>query len=608
MSNTRFQSFDEVADPAACPPRLAALRAELSRRRLQGFIVPRADEHQNEYVPPGAERLAWLTGFTGSAGACVVLDDKAAIFVDGRYTLQVREQVDTSLFSPESLIDTPPDTWIEKNLPSGARLGFDPWLHTPPQIEKLTRAVLAAGGQLVPVDTNPIDVVWTDRPAAPLGPVFLYPEQLAGRSAAEKITAVQAALGSLDGLVVTDAHAVAWLFNIRGSDVAHTPLPLSFALVPKEGRPTLFVDGRKLSNHVRAALGDLAEIAEPQALVPSLEEAGRSGRRLRFDTATAAFALVTALEAAGGKADIGSDPIALMKATKTDAEIAGSRRAHRRDGAAMARFLAWFATAAPAGGLTEIAAARQLEAYRSETGLLKDLSFPTIAAFGQHAASPHYRVTTASDLPIGPGLFLVDSGAQYEDGTTDITRTVAVGVPDAEMRRAFTLVLKGHIAIARAVFPAGTSGAQLDAFARRPLWEAGLDFDHGTGHGIGAFLSVHEGPQRLSKLGTTPLAPGMILSNEPGYYRAGAWGIRIENLVLVVPRAIEGAERTMLGFETISFTPIDRTLIDPALLTAEEIAWVDAYHAAVRAEIGADLDAPTRAWLEAATAPLGAAG
>ena len=604
MFDSLFQSFDETADPSQGAPRVAALRAELSRRGLSGFVVPRADQHQNEYVPKGAERLAWLTGFSGSAGTALVLPDLAAIFVDGRYTVQVRDQVDTAVFEPVSSTDTPPERWLETHLPAGAVLGYDPWLHTHGQVERLGRAVEAAGGRLAAVDGNPIDAIWADRPGPPVGPVVLHPDAAAGQERQDKIASVQAALGSADGLLVSDAHAVAWLLNIRGADVSYTPLPLSFAILPRSGRPTLFIDARKLSNSVRATLSDHVDIEEPDGLLSALDRFGQSGGKLRFDAATAPSRLVEVLRSAGGVPDVGTDPIALLKARKTPAEQAGSREAHLRDAVAFTRFLHWFDGEAPAGGLTEIAAVAALETFRRDTGRLKDLSFPTIAGFGPHAAIPHYRVTTASNLRIGPGIFLIDSGAQYEDGTTDITRTLVVGEPDTQMRRCFTLVLKGHIAVARAVFPQGTSGAQIDPFAREALWRAGLDFDHGTGHGVGSYLSVHEGPQRLSKLGTTPLAEGMMLSNEPGYYRAGHWGIRIENLILVEAREVPGGDRPSLGFETLTFAPIERRLIDPALLTADEIAWLDRYHGEVLAKVGPLLDAGVAAWLEAATRPL----
>jgi Xaa-Pro aminopeptidase len=602
MFESRFQTFDEAAAPALGMSRAALLRAELRRRGLTGFLVPRADRHQNEYVPPCEERLAWLTGFSGSAGIAVVLEAKAAIFVDGRYTLAVRDQVDVEIFTPVASAETSVETWLRANLAAGDRLGYDPWLHTPAMIARLKAATEAVGAALVAVDANPIDAVWADRPSPPLGRVSLYPTRYAGRPATRKLADVVAALDGADALLVSDPHAMAWLFNIRGQDVSHTPLPLGFALVPKAGRPRLYLDPRKLDATVRAALAQNAEIAPPERLEHDL--AAMAGKRIRLDAATVPARLADAIAAAGGFALPGADPIALMKARKTAAELKGARAAHLRDAVALAGFLHWFETTAVKGTLTEIAAAEALESFRRATRRLKDISFPTISAAGPHAAIPHYRVTTASNRRIGRGLFLIDSGAQYEDGTTDVTRTIAVGRPTALMRDRFTRVLKGHIAIARAVFPAGTSGAQLDSFARAALWQAGLDFDHGTGHGVGAYLSVHEGPQRLSKLGTVPLEPGMIVSNEPGYYYAGHWGIRIENLEVVEPRAIPGAEREMRGFETLTLAPIDRTLIEPKLLDAGEIAWLDAYHARVRREVGPLLEAPQRRWLAKATRRL----
>lgn len=606
MFESIFQSFDETADRTQGPPRLKLLRAELARRGLDGFVVPRSDEHQNEYVPPSAERLAWLTGFTGSAGTAIVLADRAAIFVDGRYKEQVREQVDTGVIVPVDVTATPPDAWIRENLSAGKTLGYDPRLTTLDAAERLGKAVEAAGGMLVPVDGNPIDAVWADRPAVPLAAIVLHDEKLAGEGAVEKLARVAKTLEAerADAVLVTDAHNLAWTFNLRGGDVSHTPLPLGFAVLRREGRPLVFLDGRKLGNSVRSALEDLAEVREPAALESALDEIGRSGATVLVDAGTASAHLARRLEAAGAKLKRVTDPVALLKAVKNEAEAAGSRAAHLRDGAAVARFLAWFEREAPGGGLTEISAAEALETFRRETGALKDVSFPSISSAGPHAALPHYRVTRKSNGRVEPGIYLIDSGAQYEDGTTDITRTIAVGTPTAEMRDRFTRVLKGHIAIATLVFPKGTTGAQLDPFARRPLWEAGLDFDHGTGHGIGSYLSVHEGPQRLAKTGHVPLEPGMMLSNEPGYYKPGAWGIRIENLVLVERREIAGGERAMLGFETLSFAPIDRRLVEPALLTEGERAWLDIYHADVLARIGPLVDERTRDFLENACAPL----
>jgi Xaa-Pro aminopeptidase len=608
MFEARFQSFEDRTERAASGARVAALRTELARRGLTGFVVPRSDRHQNEYVPASEERLAWLTGFTGSAGAAIVLMERAVLFVDGRYTLQVREQVDTSLFTIEHLVETPPDRWIETNLTSADRLGYDPWLHTVESAERLAKACAAAGATLVAVEPDLIDAIWRDRPAPPLGAVTLHDLRFAGEPAEEKLARIRAELAKLraDALVVSDPHAVAWAFNIRGADVAHTPLPLAFAVVPQAGRPALFVDGRKLSNDVRDRLEGLADVREPADFVQSVAALGQARKTVRLDQATAADALARLVITHGGKVARGACPIALMKAVKNQVEISGARAAHIRDGAAVTRFLAWFDREAARGTLTEIEAVAALESFRRETGLLKDISFPTISGAGPDGAIVHYRVTSKTNRGIAPGeLFLIDSGGQYPDGTTDITRTVAVGEPTAEMRERFTRVLKGHIAIARAVFPDGTTGAQLDSFARQFLWVQGLDFDHGTGHGVGSYLSVHEGPARISKLGTTALRRGMILSNEPGYYKAGAYGIRIENLVLVVAAAaVPDAEKPLNAFETLTLAPIDRRLIVANMLTPEETEWLDGYHARVAQTLSPLVDAETRAWLAAATRPL----
>jgi Xaa-Pro aminopeptidase len=612
MYEARFQSFDDP-EPAQTGPRVQALRAELSRRGLSGLILPRADRHQNEYVPPSEERLAWLTGFTGSAGVTVVLADRAALFVDGRYTLQAAEQVDTSVFTIVHIAETSPERWLEANLIAGAKLGYDAWLHTVDGAERLARACANAGATLTPTEPNPVDTIWTDRPAPPLGPVSLHDLRFAGEYASSKLNRIRSEIAGLraDALIVSDPHAVAWTFNIRGSDVAHTPLPLAFAIVPQDGRPTLYVDGAKLSNVVRHHLEETTEVREPADFIRDLAALGEAHRTVRLDQATAADALAHIVTVSGGRVTRGPDPIALMKAVKNPVEIEGAREAHLRDGAAMARFLAWFDREAPKGELTEIAAVEALESFRRDTGLLKDVSFPSISGAGPDGAIVHYRVTHASNRIVAPGeLFLIDSGGQYEDGTTDITRTVAVGEPAAEMRDEmrdrFTRVLKGHIAIARAVFPDGVTGAQLDPFARQSLWEAGLDFDHGTGHGVGSYLSVHEGPARISKLGNTPLKRGMILSNEPGYYKAGEYGIRIENLVLVTEGPeIAGGEKPLNSFETLSLVPIDRRLIEPALLTVEEASWLEAYHTRVLEALMPLVDDETRSWLEAATLPIG---
>jgi Xaa-Pro aminopeptidase len=608
MFSAKFQSFDETADPTAAAPRIAALRAELRREGLDGFVLPRADRHQNEYVPESEERLAFLTGFTGSAGFLIVLADKAVLFSDGRYTLQAREQTDPAIFTLVNSAETAPTAWIEQNLPAGARLGYDPWLHTADAAERLAKACAKADATLVAVSANPVDAIWADRPAPPLGAVVLHDERFAGESAEDKLQRIAAEIGKerADALVVSDPHNIAWAFNIRGSDVAHTPLPLGFAIVPKQGRPALYIDGRKLSNAVRDRLATLADLHEPDQLTADLAALGKNGAVVILDQATAADALTRLVTESGGKKRRATDPISAMKAVKNAAEIAGAHAAQARDGAAMARFLAWFDREAPRGTLTEIAAVEALETFRRETGVLKDVSFPSISGAGPNGPIVHYRVTRKTNRPIKPGeLFLIDSGAQYEDGTTDITRTIAVGTPTAEMRTRFTQVLRGHIAIARAVFPDGVSGAQLDTLARQYLWQAGVDFDHGTGHGVGSYLSVHEGPARISKLGSTPLKRGMILSNEPGYYKEGAFGIRIENLVLVVEASpIPGAEKPMNAFETLTLAPIDTRLIDVGQMTADEIAWLDSYHARVAETLTPLLDKETANWLANATRPL----
>lgn len=607
MFEAHFQTFEDPEGGVALTARLSAFREELIRRQLSGFVVPRADQQQNEYVPPCDERLAWLTGFTGSAGMAIVLKQQAAVFVDGRYTLQAAKQVDEKAWTVQPLVDPPPETWLAKNLNAGDRLGFDPWLHTSAAVERLAAVCAKAGAELIAVDSNPIDSVWADRPQPPLGAVSVHGPQFSGESESAKLTRVRAEMSRLgmDALVLSDSHAVAWTFNIRGADVAHTPLPLSYALVPKDGRATIFIDHRKLSNSARDHLEQNASVEEPSALSTRLTELASTGAAIGLDSATAADALSRLITANNGKSLRGADPIALLKAQKNETEIAGTRSAHKRDGAALARFLAWVDREAPGGGMTEIDAVEALETFRRETGALKDVSFPTISGAGPNGAIVHYRVTRKTNRRVQPGeLLLIDSGAQYEDGTTDVTRTMAIGTPTAEMRDRFTRVLKGHIAIARAVFPDGSSGSQIDSFARQYLWQAGLDFDHGTGHGVGSYLSVHEGPARISKIGTVPLKRGMILSNEPGYYKTDGFGIRIENLELVVAADIPGAERPMNKFEALTLAPIDRRLVDVSLMSDDELGWLNDYHARVRREIYPLLDEATKVWLDQATEPL----
>lgn len=603
-----FQSFDEIANPAAGTKHIALLRAELKQRKLKGFLVPRSDEHQSEYVPASAERLLWLTGFSGSAGLAIVLEAKAALFIDGRYTLQARDQVDTKTIEPLQTPETKPSGWLKKHVKKGDRIGYDPMLHTVDAIGRLEKTLESKGASLVALETNPLDQVWKDQPDPPLAAVSPHSITFAGVPAARKIKALQKTLkdADCDAAILTLPESIAWMLNIRGHDVPHTPLPLSFAILTATGKPQLFIAPEKIGDNVRGVITEVAEIRAQSELKAALQALGKRKARVRIDPNSAARWFSDVLAEAGANIQSAADPCLLPKALKNKTEIAGARTAHARDGVAVCRFLAWLDEQAPSGKIDEIKAAQKLEALRAESGELKDLSFDTISGAGPNGAIVHYRVNRASNRKLKRGeLYLVDSGAQYLDGTTDITRTLAIGKPTKEMKRHFTLVLKGHIAIATARFPKGTRGQDLDPLARAPLWQAGLDFDHGTGHGVGSYLSVHEGPQRISRLGGAELEPGMICSNEPGFYREGKYGIRIENLVLVTPAAkISGGERPMMGFETLTLAPIDRQLIEPELLSEAERAWLNAYHARVRAAIGPSLDEPEAAWLEAVTTEL----
>jgi len=598
-----FQSFDDVSDKAQCAPRLAALRAELKRRGLDGFVIPHSDAQQNEYLPPHAERLAWLTAFTGSAGAAVVLKDKAAIFVDGRYTLQVKNQTDTRLFEPRDLVAEGPQGWIPDNLPRGAKLGYDPWLHTQHGVMHLKAAVEKAGGTLVAVESNPIDAVWSDQPAPPITPAKPHAFNLAGEQSEAKRLRLGDGLkkAGAEAAVITLADSVCWLLNIRGHDVPHTPFTLAFAILHEDGGADLFLDPAKRNPELMAHLGNSVQVHAPSEFAAALD--AMKGKNVLVDPSTAASAIFDRLTKAGAKIRQGNDPCQLPKACKNSLEIEGMRKAHIRDGAALARYLAWFESNAAGGELTEIQAAETLEGYRRATGVLSDVSFDTISGAGSNGAIVHYRVTRSTNRTIRPGeMFLLDSGAQYPDGTTDVTRTIIVGEATPEMRDRFTRVLKGHIALATARFPEGTIGMQLDSFARRPLWEAGLDYDHGTGHGVGSYLSVHEGPQNISKKPVMQaLKPGMVCSNEPGFYKTGAFGIRIENLVVVTEPEDLGGERKMMGFETITLVPIDLNLVDSSLLTDAERGWLNLYHARVRDTIAPLVDEDVRKWLDKAT-------
>jgi Xaa-Pro aminopeptidase len=600
------------AGQAATAERLTAVRAAMADHRLDAMIVPRADAHQGEFVPPHAQRLRWLTGFSGSAGNAVVTRETAALFVDGRYTLQASGEVDTERIAVVDSGETAPATWLGDNLWDGARVGYDPWLHTPDQLDTLRDGAGRANAVLEPVPANPVDTAWPDQPALPISPVVPHDLDYAGETSAAKRGRVAEALSAAraQAVVLTLPAAIAWLLNVRAADIEHTPVPLSFAIAHDDGRVDWFIDTRKLTPAAAAALDDAVRVYAPEAFEQALDALGASGAHVWIDPGTAPARVADRLADAGARLYRKPDPVQEMKAQKNATELAGARAAHIRDGAAVSQFLAWLDGSAAertrAGApLTEMEAAEALAGYRRDRANFRDPSFATISGAGEHGAIVHYRVTPETDRALNLGeLYLCDSGGQYLDGTTDITRTIPVGEPTAEMRAAYTRVLKGHIALATARFPEGTSGSQLDAFARRPLWEAGMDYAHGTGHGVGSYLGVHEGPQRISKLPSrVALKPGMICSNEPGYYKAGHYGIRIENLVAVTP-----ADETtgMLGFETLTCVPYCRALIEPDLLTAAEIAWIDAYHRWVRTAIRPEVDVDTAAWLDTVTMPLAA--
>jgi len=605
------------------PYKLEALRRVMAGTDLDAFLVPRADEHLGEYVPPCAERLAWLTGFTGSAGLAVVLRDQAAVFTDGRYTLQLASQADPALFELLHVTDQPPQEWLAAALPGG-RVGYDPWLIS----QEGLRRYADAGLTMVAVAGNPLDAVWTGRPAAPCAPAVPHPLKLAGVASADKRSAIASALrdAGLDAAVITDPASLCWLLNLRGGDVDYTPFVLGFVLVRGDGTAALFTDPAKLDAAARDWLGPDVALHAPETLPAAL--AALSGQRVRVDAAGSAAWFGQALDAAGAVVVDGPDPCALPKACKNPVEQAGARAAHARDAVAVCRFLHWLATlpheaaaVPPRGGTagqthdsaaertTEVAAAERLLRFRRDVPDFRGESFPAISGAGEDGAIIHYRATPETDRPLrADEAYLIDSGAQYPDGTTDVTRTVwtGPGAPPDELRDRFTRVLQGHIAVALALFPAGVAGPHLDALARRALWQAGLDYDHGTGHGVGSYLSVHEGPCSLSRAGRmVPLQAGMILSDEPGFYLPGAYGIRLENLLLVQPAEAVGARKPFLQFETLTLAPFDRRLIEPAMLTAAERRWLDAYHARVLREVGPALDGPARDWLTEACASLG---
>lgn len=601
------QTFDIKGGPQDGRAHLPLLRRELAAQGLDGFYVPHDDEFQNEYLPDANERLAWVSGFTGSFGSAFVFTDKAVLFADGRYTLQAADQTDPALFEVVGIPDPGAFGWLAQQSLAGKKVGYDPRLMSPNDVAALAAAAAKAGAELVAVSENPIDAAWKDRPAQPMAKVVPQPVKHAGVAHTDKLEAVGAQLArdGADAAVLTSPASLAWAFNIRGGDVSCTPLPLGRAILNADGSAELFIDEAKTDGALRRHLGNRVTLRPLSKLEEGLK--GLSGKTVSLDPDVASAWFFDELKATGAKILRQRDPVAIPRACKNAAEIKGTTAAHARDGVALTRFLHWLDTEAQSGLVTEIEAVMKLEAFREDLGNLNDLSFPTISGAGPNGALPHYRVSTASNRKLERGsLFLVDSGGQYLDGTTDVTRTVPIGPPTEDMRRHYTLVLKGHIALAAVRFPPGTTGTHLDVLARHALWQAGLDYQHGTGHGVGVYLGVHEGPQRIAKpWNAVPLMPGMIVSNEPGYYREGAYGIRIENLQYVTPAEdIPGGEIAMLGFECLTFAPLSRDLIDVKLLTKEERKYVNDYHKRVLKLLGRKLDGEVKDWLKAACARI----
>jgi Xaa-Pro aminopeptidase len=602
------QTFEDSADPSFGRRHTPLIRQAMAEQALDGFLVPHEDEHQNEYLPAANDRLAWATGFTGSAGAAVILKDKAAVFVDGRYTIQVRDQVDQTLFEIRDLAEGGVPAYLREAIQSGWTIGYDPRLHSPDALGLLREAAASAGAALKSVAINPLDTAWgRARPAQPKAPIVPHPLEYSGEDSSDKRARLGTALAALgaDCAVLTAPASLAWLFNIRGGDVIRTPLPLGQAILGADGAARLFLDPEKITADLPAWLGNRVSLESPVDLPAALR--GLAGRRVLVDPAQSSAWYFEALTSAGAEIVRGADPTTLPRACKNRTEIEGSRRAHTRDGAALTRLLYWLATEGQRVLPDELEVVTRLEALRESTGALRDLSFDTIAGAASNGAICHYRPTRRLNRRTEPGsLLLIDSGGQYLDGTTDVTRTVAMGEPSAEMAERFTLVLKGNLALARVRFPAGTTGSALDVLARLPLWMAGLDYDHGTGHGVGSYLGVHEGPHRIAKVpNTVALRAGMIVSNEPGYYKPDAYGIRIENLQVVTEaETAPGGERPMLGFETLTLAPIDRRLVVKRLLTDEERLQFDAHHARVASTIGPRIPSDARAWLDEVCAPI----
>ncbi|NNU15293.1 aminopeptidase P family protein [Parvularcula sp. ZS-1/3] len=604
-----FQTFEPVSDRTFASRHLPLLREKLEARDLDGLIVPHEDEYLNEYLPDHTERLMWLTGFSGSAGSAIVLTKKAAAFSDGRYAIQLPQQVDADHFELLMTHDVTPEEWLRENAEPGSTIGYDPLLFSLSALEGFEKVAKKKGFTLKAVSPNPIDEAWHGRPDAPTAEVYAHPLKFAGEDHAAKLKRIGEDVreAGADAALLTSPSSIAWLFNVRGGDVHAAPLPLGRGIIHADGTGELFLDPRKVTAELRAHLGEHVMLFDETAVDERLTALGKEGKSVLIDRGLTPVHFISVVTEAGGHVVKGEDPVSLPRAIKNETEIEGSRRAHIRDGAAVTRFLHWLHDEADSGDISEINTAEKLENFRRETGVLKDISFDTITGSGPHGAMAHYRVSTETDRKLQPGeLYLVDSGGQYEDGTTDITRVVAVGAPTREMRERYTLVLKGHIGLALARFPKGTSGHALDCLARLPLWKAGFDYDHGTGHGVGSFLSVHEGPQKISKHAIAqPLVPGMICSNEPGYYKAENYGIRIENLIVVTEATpIDGGERPMIAFENLTLAPLERELINPDMLTEEEIRWVDDYHAEVKAKISSQLPKEDAEWLAERCQPL----
>ncbi|EJF83003.1 aminopeptidase P family protein [Bartonella rattimassiliensis] len=607
-----YQSFETTTNPAHALERIASLHKELDNLGLDGFLVPHADEHQGEYIPPHAQRLSWLTGFTGSAGIALILKNKAIIFTDGRYKLQVRQQTNSHIFDYEDLITCPPSQWLETN---GKKLsiGFDPWLHTIAATDTLRNALeIKAGGKLIAIQSNPIDLLWHNQPQLPQSILSIHPFKYAGCDPDEKLTLICKDIqeANADAFIFTDPSSIAWTFNIRGKDVSNTPFSLCFALIPLQETPALFIDNRKLGEEQKQYLERYARLYEPKQLIPTIKEYVQKGASFALDPQHTCEKLRIVIEEENSSFIALTDPAALPRAIKNDTELNGARKAHLRDGVALIRFFSWLDKQI-LGTINEISAAQKLEEFRIMTAKemgeqLEDLSFDTISAAGENGAIVHYRVTTQTNKYLNAGeLYLVDSGGQYRDGTTDVTRTIAIGNIAQEEKRCFTLVLKGMIALSTARFPKGTRGQDIDVLARIALWKAGFDYAHGTGHGVGSYLSVHEGPQNISRKGYQELIPGMILSNEPGYYRESAFGIRLENLMIVKPaQKIDGGDIEMLSFETLTHCPIDRQLILPELLTQDERQWLNDYHTRVYQMSAPYLNEEDKKWVKEATMPI----